>query len=96
MDLVKDIDVPCLAEGIGLGKLTIKHPLGSCDKPVFVDDSSDTGYGAADVLSLQPIDGYNYSAEQLEYIRSHGLQIRGAYAWYMEGWPETEHVCQGH
>lgn len=96
MDLVIDIEVPCMAEGIGTGKLTIKHPSGSCGKPVFVADSSTTSYGATEVMAIKPLDGYNYTAEQLEYIRYHGLQIHGAFAWYMDGWAPTDHVCGGH
>lgn len=96
MDLVVDVDVPCVAEGIGSGTLTIKHPMGSCGKPVFVDESTSTGYGAAQVMSLQPVEGYDYSEEQLEYVRYHGLQIHGAHAWYMEGWAPSQHVCKGH
>ncbi|WP_031480802.1 SadB/YajI family lipoprotein [Maridesulfovibrio frigidus] len=96
MDLVKDVDVPCMAEGIGLGKLTVKHPSGSCGKPVFVAESSTTAYGPTEVSSIQPLDGQTYSPEQLEYIRLHGLQVQGALAWYMEGWEPSEHKCEGH
>ncbi len=96
MDFVKDIDVPCMAVGIGSGKLTVRHPLGTCGQPVFVADSSTTGYGPTEVTSIQPLDGETYSVEQLEYVRYHGLQVQGALAWYMEGWASSGHKCEGH
>lgn len=96
MDIVHDIDIPCMAEGIGLGKLTVKHPSGSIGEPVFVADSSDTAYGPSEVDALMPIEGHAYSEEQLEYVRYHGLQIMGARAWYMDGWAPSKHVCKGH
>ncbi|CCO24448.1 hypothetical protein [Maridesulfovibrio hydrothermalis] len=96
MDLVIDIDVPCIAEGVGLGKLTIKHPSGSCGQPVFVAESSTEGYGPAEVSAIQPIHGHTYTEDQLEYVRYHGLQIHGARAWYMENWAPSNHKCEGH
>ncbi|WP_432736420.1 hypothetical protein [Maridesulfovibrio sp. FT414] len=96
MDLTRDVDVPCMAEGVGLGKLTIKHPSGSCGQPVFVADSTTKAYGPTEIMAIQPIEGHTYSEEQLEYIRYHGLQIHGARAWYMDGWAPSAHVCKGH
>lgn len=96
MDIVHDIDVPCMAEGIGFGKLTIKHDAGAIGEPVFVADDSDKAYGPAEVDALMPIEGHNYSEDQLEYVRYHGLQIMGARAWYMDGWAPSKHVCKGH
>jgi len=96
MDIVHDIDVPCMAEGIGVGKLTIKHDDGAIGKPVFVADDSDKAYGPTEVDALMPIEGHSYSEDQLEYVRYHGLQIMGARAWYMDGWAPSKHVCKGH
>jgi len=96
MDLTVDIDIPCIAEGFGVGKLTIKHPSGSCGKPVFVPETSDDAYGPTEVDAIMPIEGHEYSEEQLEYVRVHGLQIQGANAWYMDGWAPSSHVCSGH
>lgn len=96
MDIINDIDVPCLAEGIGLGKLTVKHSSGALGQPVFVADSSSEAYGPTEVDAIKPIDGHTYCEEQLEYVRYHGLQAQGARAWYMDGWAPSKHVCQGH
>ncbi|WP_027722109.1 hypothetical protein [Maridesulfovibrio zosterae] len=96
MDLVRDVDVPCMAEGIGTGKLTIKHSSGSCGQPIFVADSSSTVYGPTEVMAIRPIEGHTYSEDQLEYVRYHGLQIHGARAWYMDGWAPSSHKCEGH
>ena len=96
MEITKDIDVPCMADGIGQGMLTTKHPSGSCGHPVFVADSSSEAYGPADVEAIRPVDGHDYSDEQLEYVRYHGLQILGDRAWYMDGWAPSKHVCKGH